>query len=262
MLGAIAGDVIGSVYEGTRRKTKRFQLFSADSRFTDDTVLTVAVSQAVLHRKSYRQCLRELALRYPKAGYGKGFREWLSRPNARSYRSIGNGSAMRVSPTGWAFDDLKKTLSEARKSAAPTHNHPEAIAGAQAIAGSIFLARTGHGKDDIREFLKGFGYDCSRNLRDVRRTATLDLSCRGTVPAAAIAFLDSDDFEDTIRNAVSLGGDTDTLACIAGSLAESFYGGVPELIRSESLARLDETLRSLLGDFLLRFGVPLTASAR
>jgi len=258
MIGALAGDMIGSVHEGTPLKRKDFPLLVPESQFTDDTVLSVAVAHAIRTRRDYGRCLRWWARRYPDVGYGGRFYDWTWQRDARAYDSYGNGSAMRASPVGWAFDDLESVLSEAQKSAEPTHGHPEGIKGALAVAGVVYLARKGHSKREIRRFLEErLSYDCSPALDAMRRISEFNVTCQGTVPAAAIAFLESVDCEDAIRNAVSLGGDADTLACIAGAMAEAFYGGVPRDIRERVLERLDRRLRARALDFVGAYGVPL-----
>lgn len=258
MIGAIAGDVIGSVHEGSGPQSKAFPLFVRWSRFTDDSVLTIAVASAVRRGVNYASALRQWGRRYPDAGYGGLFYEWLFTDHPKPYNSYGNGSAMRVSAIGWAFDDLDAVLVEARKSAEVTHNHPEGIKGAQAVAGAVLLGRTGHSKVQIGQLLSDrFGYDCSASLEELRKRAGFDVTCQGTVPSAAIAFLQSRDFEDAVRNAISLGGDADTLACIAGAMAESYYGGTPDWIQREVMRRLDEPLRAETLAFAREYGVPL-----
>lgn len=262
MIGAIAGDIIGSVFEGAEPQSKAFALFAPHSCFTDDSVMTIAIASAIRRRVDYAESLREWGCLYPDAGYGGMFYEWLFADRPHPYNSFGNGSAMRVSAIGWAFDDLETVMAEARESAAVTHNHPEGIKGAQAVAGAVFLGRTGHGKAQIRRLLtERFGYDCSATLEALREHMEFDVTCQGTVPAAAIAFLESSDFEDAVRNAISLGGDADTLACIAGAMAEAFYGGTPDAIRSESLRRLDEPLRTEALAFAREYHVPLNVGA-
>ncbi|HIC85323.1 MAG TPA: ADP-ribosylglycohydrolase family protein, partial [Desulfobacterales bacterium] len=200
MIGAIAGDIIGSVYEHNPIKTKDFPLFHAHCRFTDDTVLTVAVARALVEGRSYQESIRELGQRYPNAGYGAAFFQWLFTPNPRPYNSWGNGAAMRVSPVGFAFDRVETVLREARSTAEITHNHPEGIKGAQATAISVFLARTTRDKSLIREEVsKRFGYDLHRTIKEIRPNYGFDVSCQGTVPEAIIAFLDSYSYEDAIR---------------------------------------------------------------
>jgi len=232
MIGAIAGDIIGSVYERYPIKTKDFPLFHHRCRFTDDTVLTIAVADAILTGRPYEQSIRQLGRRYPEAGYGGSFIGWLQADHPQPYNSWGNGSAMRVSPVGFAFNTDAEVLSEAAKTAGISHNHPEGIKGAQATALSVYLARLGHTKEEIREQIsQRFGYNLHRTVDDIRPAYAFDISCQGTVPEAIIAFLDSRSYEDAVRNAISLGGDSDTLACITGAIAEAFYGDVPEGIR-------------------------------
>ena len=254
MLGAIAGDIIGSIYEGSPIKTKAFPLFHPHCRFTDDTVLTVAVAYAILEGKPYEQSLREIGLRYPEAGYGGSFLRWLQSAKPEPYYSWGNGAAMRVSPVGFAFHTEARVLFEAEKTTVITHNHPEGIKGAQATALAVFLARKGMSKEEIRlRISKAFDYDVSRTLNDIRPDYTFDISCQGTVPEAIIAFLESRSYEDAIRNAISLGGDSDTLACITGGIAEAFYGGVPTLIRNQTYSRLTPDLRTIIDAFCKRY---------
>jgi ADP-ribosylglycohydrolase len=234
MIGAIAGDIIGSVYEQRPIKTKAFPLFQDRCTFTDDTVLTLAVAEAILSGTSYVDCIRRIGRRYPHAGYGGSFIRWLYAKDAKPYNSWGNGSAMRVSPVGFAFSTEDEVLRQARMTAEITHNHPEGIKGAEATALAIFLARTVRDKEVVRARLKIlFGYDLDRTVDDIRPSYAFDVSCQGSVPQAIIAFLDSASYEDAVRNAVSLGGDSDTLACIAGAIAEAFYNGVPGAIRAK-----------------------------
>ncbi len=258
MIGAIAGDVIGSMHEGDEPKAKDFALFTPFSTFTDDTVLTVAVASAIRGRLDFASSLRHWARRYPGAGYGGGFRRWMGQDDAGPYHSFGNGSAMRVSAVGWAFNDLEAAVREATRSAEVTHNHPEGIKGAQAVAAAILVARQGCTKDRIAALLfDRFTYDCSLGMDALRRRVGFDVTCQGTVPAAAVAFLESTDFEDAVRNAISLGGDADTLACIAGAMAEAYYGRVPDPIQSEVLSRLDDALRGEVVAFAGAYGIPL-----
>jgi ADP-ribosylglycohydrolase len=228
VIGAIAGDVIGSVHEGTGTKTTSFPLFQARSRFTDDTVLTVATAHAILWGISYQDAYRHFGRLHPDAGYGGLFIEWLLSPEPRPYNSWGNGSAMRVVPIGLAFDTVEDVLREAERSAAVTHDHPEGIRGAQAVALAVLLARSGASKEEIRQEIAGrFAYDLRRRIEDIRPGYRFDISCQGSVPEAIMAFLDSSDVEDAIRLAVSLGGDADTQATIAGGIAHAWYGEVP-----------------------------------
>jgi ADP-ribosylglycohydrolase len=254
LLGAIAGDIIGSIYEHSPIKTRDFPLFDPHCRFTDDSVLTIAVARSILDGTGYLEGLREFGRRYPDAGYGGTFRRWLLADDPRPYQSWGNGSAMRVSPVGFAFDTPAKVLEEARRSAVVTHDHPEGIKGAQATALAVFLARTGHEREDIRRQIgESFGYDLGRRLDAIRPGYGFDVSCQGTVPEAIIAFLESDSYENAVRNAISLGGDSDTLACIAGGIAEAFYGGIPAGIRDRALALLPDDLRNIAETFSARF---------
>lgn len=264
MLGAIAGDIIGSVHEYTATKTKDFPLFVEASRFTDDSVLTVAVAEGLLMRSEadeaprsevdYVSLFHKYFHAYPNAGYGGTFINWAAMRMHSPYNSWGNGSAMRVSPVAWAFDTLDEVMEEAKRSAEVTHSHPEGIRGAQATAAAIFLARESGSKTEIRKHIEGtFGYNLGYKLDWVRERYSFDVSCQGTVPPAILAFLESEDYEDAVRNAISLGGDADTLACITGGIAEAFYGGVPESIRTEALERLDEALRSRVLAFEKRF---------
>ncbi|MFN7998981.1 MAG: ADP-ribosylglycohydrolase family protein [Bryobacteraceae bacterium] len=253
MIGAIAGDIIGSIYEEYGIKTKEFPLFDSSCRFTDDTVLTVAAAKAVLTGGDYGRAFLEYYWRYPNAGFGGGFHIWARSLELKPYGSFGNGSAMRVSPVGWAFEDLETVLAEARRTAEVTHNHPEGIKGAQATAAAVFLARKRVRKDDIRTYIqREFEYDLRPSLDLIRPAYEFDVTCQGTVPAALISFLESNDFEDAIRNAVSLGGDSDTLACITGSVAGAFYD-VPSEVQQETLSRLDDFLRGVVEDFSTRY---------
>jgi len=257
MIGAIAGDIIGSVYEGFPIKTKDFPLFSPSSTFTDDTVLTTAVAEAILTGRSYSSCLREIGRRYPHAGYGGSFMGWLLSDTPRPYNSWGNGSAMRVSPVGFAFSDEGTVLREAEKTAVVTHNHPEGIKGAQATALAIWLARTGCSREEIRERISArFGYHLDRSVRGIRPTYTFDISCQGTVPEAIVCFLESSSYEDAVRNAVSLGGDSDTLACITGGIAEAFYGPIPQPIQEAVRHILPSDLLNIVDRFNLQVNGP------
>lgn len=257
MLGCIAGDMVGSVYEGFSKGTKRedFPLFSLHSRFTDDTVLSVAVADAILGGEDFQPALLRWARRYPHAGYGGMFRDWMNADSPRPYRSFGNGSAMRAGPVGWAFDTLEDTLEAARASALPTHDHPEGIKGAQAVALAVWLARNGAGKHDIRvEVEKRIGYSLRRSLAEIRPGYRFDVTCQGSVPEAITAFLESGSLEDAIRKAVSLGGDPDTQACIAGAIAEAAYGAASGELLRQVRARLPSDLLDVVDRFEARFG--------
>jgi len=232
MIGAIAGDIIGSVYEARPIKSKNFPLFDPRCTFTDDSVLTIAIAHAILSKRPYGDTIHEIGRRYPHAGYGGSFISWLSSDNPQPYNSWGNGAAMRVSPVGFAFDSVEEVLKQAGMTAEISHNHPEGIKGAQATALAVYLARTGNSKEDIREQIsRRFGYDLQRSVEKIRPAYSFRISCQETVPEAIVAFLDSVSYEDAVRNAISLGGDSDTLACITGGIAEAYYGGVPQFIR-------------------------------
>ncbi len=259
MYGALLGDMIGAPYEfDGENRTKDFPLFCGSSRFTDDSVMTIAVAEALLDsrfledgaiRDALVRSMRKWGARYPRAGYGRRFRRWLREKDPKPYGSYGNGSAMRVSAAGWLFDTLEETREKARLTAEVTHNHPEGIKGAEATACAIFLARTGSSKDEIRDYIvREFGYDLSRTCDRIRTGNRYVESCQATVPEAVTAFLEGEGFEDVIRTAVSLGGDCDTLACIAGSIAEAFYG-VPEILKTECRRRLLWDMKDILGRF-------------
>ena len=260
MYGAILGDIIGSPYEFDRGgKTKDFPLFSADSVFTDDTVMTVAVAEAFLNipgdaeavavHWEVTRMMQHFGRKYPHAGYGLRFRQWLWDRNPQPYNSWGNGSAMRVAAVGWLYGDLETVRRMARLSAEVTHNHPEGIKGAEATAAAIYLARTGSSKAEIKAYIEeNFHYDLSRSCDEIRPTYRHVESCQETVPEAITAFLEGESFEAVIRIAVSLGGDCDTLTCIAGSMAEAFYG-VPEELKEECRKYLPEDLLDVLTRF-------------
>ena len=264
MYGAILGDFIGSPYEfDMGSKSKDFPLFSQKSKYTDDTAMTIAVASAFLKipenaadeaiRWEVTRHMQSFGQRYPYAGYGGMFRQWLRAKEPQPYGSYGNGSAMRVSSVAWLYNDLETVRKMARLSADVTHNHPEGIKGAEATAAAIFLARTGSTKAEIKADIEGqFGYDFSRTCDQIRPTYHHVETCQETVPEAITAFLEGESFEDVIRSAVSLGGDCDTLTCIAGSIAEGFYG-VPEDLKRECRNRLPEQLLEVL----LRFDVYL-----
>jgi len=256
MLGAITGDIVGSVFELKAIKTTDFNLFSNRSHFTDDTVLTIATADCILSKKSYLDSYKYWGKKYPYAGYGGGFSRWLFSENLFPYNSFGNGSAMRVSPVGFAFNELDTVLDEAKKSAEVTHNHPEGIKGAQATASAIFLARQGKQKKEIKDFIRSqFSYDLDRSIDEIRPLYVFDETCQGTVPEAIIAFLDSDNFEDAIRKAISLGGDSDTLACITGGIAQAFYKDISQYITSNVKNRLTKDLLDILEEFENKYPV-------
>ena len=255
MLGAVVGDIIGSVYENNPIKTTEFQLFDRYSTFTDDTVLNIAIAYSILENTDYATSLKYFGRKYPDAGYGMFFYRWMFASRGEPYNSWGNGSAMRVSPVGFGFDTLEQVLLEAEHSASATHNHPDGIKGAQAAALAIFLARMGSSKVEIsQEISKRFSYNLGRTLDEIRPDYSFDVSCQGTVPEAIIAFLESTDFEDAIRKAISLGGDSDTLACITGGIAQAFYKSIPAVIVDEIYARLPIEFISIIDRFNEMYG--------
>jgi ADP-ribosylglycohydrolase len=248
MIGAIAGDMIGAPYERLPFKRKDFDPMVAG--FTDDTVLTVAVAHAILSGDDMAETIKAFANRHPHAGYGGGFRRWMRAWDNNPYNSFGNGSAMRVSPVGFAYETEEEVLAHAERSAAVTHNHPEGIKGAQATALSILLARKGADKETIRvEITSRFAYDLDRTVDRIRPGYHFDVSCQGSVPESIIAFLDSTDYIDAVKNAISLGGDADTMACIAGGIAQAFYREIPPAIASRALERLTPDLREVVDLF-------------
>jgi ADP-ribosylglycohydrolase len=215
MFGAICGDIIGSVFERDNIKTEDFPLFSPESTYTDDTVLTVAVADCIMSGRDYADVFKEYGRKYPYAGYGGMFFKWIFSETAEPYNSFGNGSAMRVSPVGFAFNDLDLVLEEAKRCAGVTHNHPEGIKGAQAVAAAVFLARQGESKETIKNYVScKFGYNLDRTLAEIRPHYVFDVTCQGSVPEAIIVFLESAGYEEAVRKAVSIGGDSDTIACI------------------------------------------------
>ena len=253
MLGAIIGDIVGSVFEWDNIKTTEFPFFSPKGFFTDDSVLTVATAQAILSGISYTEAYQDFSLRYPGRGYGGSFQQWIYADNPQPYNSWGNGSAMRVSPVGFAFDSTEEVLAEAQRSAEVTHNHPEGIKGAQAAALATLLARQGISQNDMRtEIATRFGYDMNRSLDQIRPVYSYDVSCQGSVPEAIIAFLESTDFEDAIRKAISIGGDSDTIACITGGIAEAFYD-IPEEIAQQAYGYLPEEFIEIIAEFRERY---------
>ena len=267
MYGAICGDVIGSVYEFDPIKKTDFRPLVADAaEYTDDAVLTCAVAEALLDggvgRADHAGRLRAFARRHPApmGDYGGNFRDWFASDDAGPYDSWGNGSAMRVSPVGWACDSVEAVLDEARRSAVVTHSHPEGVKGAQAVALAVFRARTGATAADIRgETADRFGYDLTRSLDEIRPRYRFEVSCRKSVPEALTAFFEADGYEAAVRNAVSLGGDADTQAAIAGAVAEAAFGGVPAEVLDPVRARLPDDLRDAADRFCARFGVPAPA---
>jgi ADP-ribosylglycohydrolase len=245
IIGAIAGDIIGSVYEFNNVKSLDFDFFLEGTRFTDDSVLTMATMYALLKQTGYAGVYQKFGRKYPHRGYGGNFKSWIYSDNPQPYNSWGNGSAMRASPIGWYGDSIDDVLAEAQKSAEVTHNHPEGIKGAQAAALAVYMARAGKSKDAIKKaIVDRFDYDLDRTIDAIRPTYDFDVSCQGSVPEAIIAFLESVDFENAVRLAVSIGGDSDTIACITGGIAEAFYGTIPGYIT--------ETVSIMLGPDLMK----------
>jgi len=250
MLGAIAGDTIGSPYEFAPKKNVDFPLFCTLSAFTDDTVLTIAIADVLLHDLDIIDTLKEYSRKYPNAGYGESYQRWIFSDSREPYNSWGNGSAMRTSPIGFFYNNVSDVLKAARVCAQVTHNHPEGVRGAQATSLCIFLARHGLSKNNIRkEVSKWFNYDLSKTIKEIRPKYIFDVSCQGSVPQSIIAFLESDDYEDAVRKAVSLGGDADTMACITGGIAEAFYGPIPENIALETRKRLPDDFLKIIDEF-------------
>lgn len=250
VLGAVCGDTIGSAYEFRPTKDLNFKLVTTYSGFTDDTVCTVAVADALESGRSVTECLQQWCRRYPRAGYGGSFRRWFRIDDPQPYNSWGNGSAMRVSAAGAKAASLDEAMRFARMSAEVTHNHPEGIKGAQATAVAIYYALRGMRKEEIKSVIEmGFGYDLSRPYSQIQPGYSFDVSCQGSVPEAMIAFLESTDYESAIRHAVALGGDADTQAAIAGGIAAAYYGEIPEAVLTECLARLPQDMRETIARF-------------
>ena len=265
MIGSIIGDVVGSRFEFNNIKTKDFELFSGRNRFTDDSVMTIATADWLLHGGDCRNYYADWGNKYPRAGYGQNFYWWVFEMkkdgDAKPYNSCGNGSAMRIGPVGWTFATEEETLAAAKVSAECTHNHPEGIKGAQAVASCIFMARNGASKEEIRNKVEStFNYDINFTLDEIRPTYGWDsefghgVLCQASVPQAIVAFLEGSDFEDCIRNAISIGGDSDTIGCITGSIAEAFYG-VPQNIREKAISYLPEEFKNIINDFENKFNL-------
>ena len=253
MIGAIIGDIVGSRFEFDNIKTKKFEFFDRDCVFTDDTVMTIAIGKAVYKyanldnfKEHLVSIMHEVGGKYPDCGYGGRFLDWILNESTEPYYSCGNGSAMRVSAVGWYAQTLAEAEEFAKISAEVTHNHPEGIKGAQAVAGSIFLAKIGSSKEAIKDYIENNYYTLNFTLNEIRPTYEYEIVCQNSVPQAIQAFLESIDFEDAIRNAISIGGDSDTVAAICGSIAEAFYG-VDEEIKETALSYLDDYL---LDEFL------------
>ena len=250
LMGAICGDIIGSFYEVWSTKDHDFEIYWNASKFTDDTVMSIAIADWLMKGGDLRETLQYWGNRYPGAGYGGMFFRWLRTKDPQPYNSFGNGSAMRVSPVGCAFDTLEETLQKAKKSAVVTHNHPEGVKGAQATAAAIFLARTGKTKEEIKDYIsETFGYDLNRTCDQIRPGYKFDVTCQGSVPESIICFLESKDYEDCVRLAVSMGGDSDTMGAIAGSIAAAYYGEIPEAILEKCKEKLPDNIREIVDEF-------------
>jgi ADP-ribosylglycohydrolase len=248
MIGAIAGDMIGSPYESCPIKTTDFDLIV--SAFTDDTVLTIATGYSILKSADIAASLKKFAQKYHALPYGGTFRRWIWSWDNQPYNSFGNGSAMRVSPVGFAYNSVDEVLLQAKRTAEVTHNHPEGIKGAQATALAIYMARTGQNKDAIRkEITERFSYDLNRTVDEIQPGYRFDVTCQGSVPESIVAFLDSSRWEDAVRKSISLGGDADTMACISGGIAQAFYKKIPESIAEAVRNKLPQDLRQILDEF-------------
>lgn len=250
MRGAIVGDVAGSHYEHFPDKSLDIDFFREHTCFTDDTILSIAVADWILNGGKLYSYFHDYVDKYPSVGYGGTFINWARGGDTQPYNSWGNGSAMRVSSVAYAKNTLEEVMTLALESASVTHNHPDGVAGAQATAAAIFLARTGSSKNEIKVFVQNeFGYDLERKIDQIRPGYSFDVSCAGSVPESIIAFLESDSFDSALRIAISLGGDSDTMACIAGSIAEPFYGGVPENLWNRTKSYLDDHLLGTVQEF-------------
>ena len=263
MIGAILGDIVGSIYEFDNIKTKEFELFDKECDFTDDSVMTIAVAKALMQygsigknnvnefKETLVDVMHEVGKQYPYCGYGGHFALWIMLDGKDPYNSYGNGSAMRVSSVGWYAKTLEESEFIAKATAEVTHDHPEGITGAVATAGAVFLARTGASKEEIREYISKY-YTMDFTLDELRPIYSYDITCQGTVPQAIQAFLESAGFEDAIRNAISIGGDSDTLAAITGAVAEAYYG-IEDELKQTALSFLDETLLDITERFEAKY---------
>lgn len=252
IIGAIIGDIAGSRFEWNNCKSTQFEFFTPACRFTDDSVMTMAVADWLTDHNDLSETMHKWGNHYPHAGYGGMFRRWLfsmSPETRKPYNSFGNGSGMRVSPCGFYARSIEEALDLARQSAEVTHNHPEGIKGAQAIASAIFLAQKGESKQTIKDYIeKTFGYDLHRTLDEIRPNYDFDVTCQGSCPEAILAFLESNDYESAIRLAISLGGDSDTIACMSGGIAAAFYG-VPDELIGQAEAFLDSNMTGAIHAF-------------
>lgn len=256
MIGAIIGDVAGSIYEWRNIKTTDFPLLSPACHFTDDSVMSIAVADALQHGTDISAAMRRYGNLYPYAGYGGRFRQWLNDSSMGDYGSFGNGSAMRASAAGWIAGSLEEAIEIGRQTAIPTHGHPEGVRGAQVVAGGVWLLRNGADRQQLRDWVTAQGYSLDFTLDEIRPTYRFDVTCQGSVPQAVVAFLEADDFESAIRKAISIGGDSDTIACIAGSLAEAYFP-VPEELIVQVCAKLPPDLLNPLIAFEAQYATPL-----
>ena len=259
MIGAILEDIVGSIYEFDNIKTKEFELFDKECFFTDDSVMTIAIAEALMQTEEINEenledfkenlitVMHEIGVKYPDCGYGGHFLVWILRNKREPYNSFGNGSAMRVSAVGWYARTLEEAELIARATAEVSHNHPEGIKGAVATAGAVFLARCGATMDELRDYISKY-YTIDFTIDEIRPIYDYDITCQGTVPQAMQAFFESTNFEDAIRNAISIGGDSDTLAAITGAVAEAYYG-IPDDLKETTLSYLDERLLDITERF-------------
>ena len=271
MIGSICGDIIGSVFEWHNVKSEDFNLFNRGSCYTDDTVMTVAVANKLMNSENrngirfngssaieYAAQFRQYYSRYPNAGFGQMFTDWARSGAYIKQKSYGNGAAMRVSPIGFAFNDISDVLREAKLSCIYTHNNKEAIQGAKAVAGCVFLAYTGESKDTIRSFISSrISYDLTFTLDNIRPAFKFDSRSSYSVPPAIVAFLESNDYESAVRKAISIGGDSDTIACIAGGIAHAFYKSIPKSIYDKCMMLLDSGLRKTANEFVKKYNIPI-----
>ena len=247
IMGAICGDILGSAYEWNPVKTLEMDLCQIGDTYTDDTVCTIAVADAIVNQKSFAETLRKWCRKYSFVGYGPSYRRWIRLENGEPYNSWGNGSAMRVSAAGALANSLEESLRIAKESAEVTHNHPEGIKGAQATASAIYMAKTGSSKDEIKDYIQTkFGYNLERKYKDLQPSYNFDVSCQGSVPESIICFLESNDYEDAVRHAIAMGGDADTMAAITGSIAAAYYKTIPEGILTHCLNRVPQDMKNML----------------
>ena len=247
LIGAICGDILGSGYEWNSTKNLEMKLCRREDDFTDDTICTIAIADAIINHVPFDESLRNWCRRYYNADYGSAFRRWIGLDDGRPYNSWGNGSAMRVSAAGALANSLEEALRLAKESAEVTHNHPEGIKGAQATAAAIYMAKTGSSKEEIKDYIQTkFGYDLERKYKDIQPSYQFDESCQRTVPESIICFLESIDYEDAVRHAIAMGGDADTMAAITGSVAAAKYKTIPESILTHCLNRIPQVMNDIL----------------